>query len=131
MRNLEQVASDYYIEYRPQFKFVNEFTIKSENIRWNIDNGIKGVYVIFVNGIPLYVGETITCFKKRFISHKHSIRHPEAKGEITGKRTHLLGLQDEVFSIECIKDSILGIHDRTSSLVSENIFKTAFKPLIM
>jgi len=107
-------------------RFVGKFKRSTPRTRWNIEPKIRGIYIISADGIPFYVGESLVCMRNRFISHKYSIRNPEYRGEITGRIVKEKGLQDSVFSIECLYGDDLGIYSRKDNLVVEYLLQLGY-----
>lgn len=121
--------------YISEMKYMCTINANDMHIRYNIEKNLVGLYFIYEKGKDgalgrlLYIGETLSCVAGRVRNHKKSLRDPDWKTEVTGKKFNEYNIsRTQDFDIYFIPyDDELSRYD---SRTIEGVFKLLLNPVV-
>jgi hypothetical protein len=139
MTIIEKIAKTIWEECKPYVKYAYTFNKDSDHSKI-ISSKIKGIYIFtHINCEPshgnvIYVGETYGKAKyegisSRIRSHKKSLRNPDWKNELTGKKFLQYNIPLDIeMGLWYIESCDIGINDKQSSIAIEQLIQKYIKP---
>ncbi len=133
MNTPHEYAIEYWNANKGHLKFGGTLCRNWDKQKWVIPFGIKGIYILIVNGEVIYVGEShgdTICIRTRWGCCVRSLRDPSHKHDMYGKKFKSLGLLDAEIEAWYIEADVLDIDSKLRSYLAESLIIEALKPKV-